>query len=160
MQGGNNILIVGAILLFSLIGGLFAAGLWGGNIFPYTPAEIGLHSVSVGGVPLSVELATTKQEHERGLSGRDFLAYNRGMLFVFDKPARYRIWMKDMLIPIDVLWVSQDGTIVDVWEEAQPESYPFIYEPAYDARYIIEAPAGFARVYNIRQGVVVTGLPQ
>lgn len=159
MQGGNNVIVVGAILLFSVVAGLFAAGLWSGNIFPYTPSNVGLHSIVVGGVPLSVERAVTDEQHQRGLSGREFLGYNNGMLFVFDKPAKYRIWMKDMLFPIDVFWISQDGVITDVWEEAQPESYPYVYEPAHDAKYILEATAGFARVYNIKAGVTVTGLP-
>lgn len=160
MQQGSQVIIVGAVLLFSVLGGLFAAGLWGGNIFPYTPADVALHKIFVGGVPLSVDVARTQEQHERGLSGREFLAYNRGMLFVFDTQARYRIWMKDMLIPIDVFWLSNDGIITDIWEEAQPESYPFVYEPTHDARYILEAPAGFARVYNIKPGVEVTGLPE
>lgn len=160
MRNGNDVIVVAFLLLFSVVGGLIAAGLWGGSLFPYTPADAGLHTVYIGGVPLSVELAVTPEQHEQGLSGREFMGYNRGMLFVFEKPGRYRIWMKDMLMPIDVFWVSADGVVVDLWEEAQPESYPFIFEPTLEAQYIIEAPAGFARVYNITKNTRVTGLDE
>ena len=158
MRDGNQLLVVAVLLLFSVVGGLVAAGLFGGTLFPYKPEHAGFHTIRVGGVPLSVELARSQAEHERGLSGREFLPYDHGMLFVFDTPAFYRIWMKNMIIPIDVFWIAADGAIVDLWEEAQPESYPYIFEPQSEALFILEAPAGFARVYNIKKGTLVTNL--
>src|SRR5512136_601336 len=69
--------------------------------------------VMVGGVRFEVEVAQTPGTREKGLSGRTGLVDGQGMLFVFDKPDRYMFWMKDMLFPIDIIYI-RGGRIVDM----------------------------------------------
>ena len=77
---------------------------------------------------------------------------NEGMLFVFSTSERWRIWMRDMLFGIDILWLGEDGTVLDMYEYVYPESYPFVFEPGEPARYILEVNAGFAGANGIRVG--------
>lgn len=104
---------------------------------------------------LSVEVAKTTVARERGLGGRTSLAQDAGMLFVFQSPGRYGFWMKDTLIPLDMLWIDDAGVIVDLAQNVQPESYPTVYTPKSPARYVLEINAGFIRQNGVAIGQTV-----
>lgn len=65
-------------------------------------------------VCFSVELARTTQEHEQGLMYRTELAPHEGMLFIFDSPGIYSFWMKNTLIPLDIIWLDDQKYIKDI----------------------------------------------
>lgn len=95
------------------------------------------------------EVVDTPASRAQGLSGRRGLGEKEGMLFIFDHPGRYGFWMKDMLFPIDIIWINTDGVVVHVERNVSPSSYAvtnppqtFINEP--DARYVLEVAAGQA----------------
>lgn len=67
------------------------------------------------------------------------------MLFVFPKDDAYGFWMKDMLAPLDIIWLSDTGSIVWIEEDVQPSSYPNVFYPNAPARYVLEMRAGQAR---------------
>ena len=70
----------------------------------------------------SVEVAATPSEQERGLMMRTSLAPDRGMIFPFNPPKFASFWMKNTLIPLDLLFVRADGSIDHIAENAAPES--------------------------------------
>lgn len=107
--------------------------------------------VQVGSAIVRAEVANTPALWTRGLSGHAGLGENEGMLFVFNEEAGHGIWMKDMRFAIDIIWATQDGTVVTIKENATPESYPEAFYPAEPALYVLEVPAGFAG----RAGVAV-----
>src|SRR4026208_1251957 len=72
-------------------------------------------TVTINGHTLNIEIAQTQIEREKGLSGRDTLPENSGMLFVFDKPDYYAFWMKDMKFPLDFIWI-RDQKVVQITE--------------------------------------------
>ncbi len=74
------------------------------------------------------------------------------MLFVFDKPDIYSFWMKDMLFPIDMIWISEDGKVVYIERDARPESYPNSFIPDAPAKYVLEVNAGFSEKNNLKVG--------
>ena len=90
------------------------------------------------------EVADTKSSRELGLSGRKNMRENEGMLFAFDVPGRYGFWMKDMNFPLDLIWINQNGVIVEIERNATPESYPKTYINKSDANYVLELNAGVA----------------
>ena len=92
----------------------------------------GLLPVSLpNGTKFLVEVADTDHLREQGLMNRDHLADDRGMLFVFDREQIWAFWMKNTLIPLDVVWLDAEGYIVDVAEGMQPcEATPCpLYHP-------------------------------
>lgn len=104
---------------------------------------------------ITVEIADTPEERERGLSGKEGLAEDEGMLFIFDEDGKPSFWMKDMLFAIDIVWISRDGAIVHIEENVAPETYPTSFAPRSEARYVVELPAGYASKYTVRLGDVV-----
>jgi len=74
------------------------------------------------------------------------------MLFVFDRPGPYGIWMKDMRFPIDILWLDSSKQVVSIKRRAEPSSYPDIFTPEADAEYVLEISAGFAGEHDLKIG--------
>lgn len=91
------------------------------------------------------EVADSEAEHEQGLSGRKEVKPGSGLLFVFDRPDRYGFWMKDMLISIDIIWLADDGTILEIEEGVSPDTYPTPFYPPRPIRYVLETRVGEAK---------------
>lgn len=109
---------------------------------------------------VEVELARTPAEQERGLMFRERLPPGSGMLFVFADSSDHVFWMKDTLIPLDMIFVDASGAVVGVVERAEPLSLSprSIGAPS---RYVLEVPGGFAAEHGVRHGdrVRFEGLP-
>lgn len=93
---------------------------------------------------IEVELAMTQEEQDAGLSNRISLELNDGMLFVFEEEGDYPFWMKDMKFPLDIIWINKSGSVVDMFENADPCNGPVcigIY-PEANASYVLEVNAG------------------
>lgn len=109
-------------------------------------------AVQIGKAKMAVDIADTPALRERGLSGRPELEEGTGMLFVFEKPAFYGFWMKDMQFPIDIIWINEEKKVIGVSEGLEPGSYPEIYYPREMILYALEVPAGFVSENNIKEG--------
>jgi len=109
-------------------------------------------TIVAGDAPIEVELATTQAEQNQGLSGRASLPEGKGMLFVFDSPGSWGIWMKDMKFAIDIIWANEDGTIVTIDKNVSPDTYPNSFTPASPASYVLEVPAGFSDRHGLAVG--------
>jgi len=141
--------VIGLALVAALAGAallLVAAGQFG------AVAVTASHPIFVDGHRLDIEIADRVLLREKGLSGRTALAEGRGMLFVYGRDGRWGIWMKDMAFPIDVVWADGSGTIVAMKESLSPQTYPTVFYPDVPARYVLEAPAGFAAANRIGAG--------
>lgn len=112
--------------------------------------------VEINNYTLNIEIARTPKELERGLSGRENLAENQGMLFVFNKSDRHAIWMKDMKFPIDIIWVGEDLKIVDILANITPDTFPQTFLPRTPALYVLEVNAGWTAQHNIVVGASVS----
>lgn len=75
-----------------------------------------------GSFDFAVELAETDAQRERGLMFRQSLAPDRGMLFDFQVPRMVAFWMKNTLIPLDIIYIAQDGTVISIARNATPKS--------------------------------------
>ncbi len=109
-------------------------------------------SVTLGGKRVRVTIADTPDARWLGLGGREALAPDEGMLFVFPVADRYGFWMKDMKFSIDIVWINDAGTIIDIETDVSPASYPTSFTPEAPARYVLEVPAGFTKVYTVQKG--------
>ena len=109
--------------------------------------------ISTSGKELSVqaELAITSRDHELGLMYRDDLCENCAMFFVFDSNVTNGFWMKNCLIPLDVIFIDQDGRVVDIKEDFEPcEQDPCpIYVPQEPYRYVLEVNSGWCRKNDV-----------
>ena len=86
------------------------------------------------------------------MGGVKSLGPNEGMLFVFDEPDNHPIWMKDMEIPIDVMWLNEEGEVIHIEKNMKPESYPSSYRSKRPALYVLELGSGSTNRLNIKIG--------
>ena len=101
-------------------------------------------------IEFSVELATTPQQHARGLMFRDQLAPDAGMLFVFSQDGKRSFWMKDTFIPLDMLFFDSRGAFVSMIRNAEPESLAPRRSDG-PAKYVLELNGGAADRLGIGQ---------
>ena len=135
------ILILAIILLFA-----------GAAVF-YTFKNRDLKKIKIGEKNIFVEIADTPGERSKGLSGRKNLKENSGMLFVFENSDYHSFWMKDMLIPLDFIWIK-NGEIVEITESVKPQDYqpPKILTPENRIDMVLEVTDGFISKNNIEVG--------
>lgn len=112
-------------------------------------------TIKIGGATIQAEFADTSEERARGLSGREKLGENEGMLFVFEGPSRHGIWMKNMKFAIDIIWISPDKKIADIAESVSPDTYPRVFRPRKPALYVLEIKAGLFAKTGARVGDLV-----
>lgn len=93
------------------------------------------------------EIVTSNSAQQRGLGGRESIPTEYGMLFVFEKPSRTGFWMKDMLTSIDIIWLSENGTILGIEDSISPDTYltKQIFYPPEAVRFVLETRAGESR---------------
>lgn len=96
-------------------------------------------------------VADDLNERSKGLSGRIDIPEDEAMLFIFNIDDYHGIWMKDMKISIDVVWLDSNKVVTKIIRSMQPSSYPNIFYPDIKSRYVIE----FAEGSIDRNGLVV-----
>ena len=147
-------------------------GMIGGELTPgaspgarqVAPALLETAGITVGGVPLTVELAYQPADRALGLSYREGLAPGTGMLFLFEEPAPRSFWMRDMQFCIDIIWI-ENGVIQGAAESVCPEPPGTAdadlrsYASPVPVTYVLEVPAGWLDAYGFGVGTPVEGLP-
>ncbi|WP_437963071.1 DUF192 domain-containing protein [Sorangium sp. So ce260] len=98
-----------------------------------------------------VEVARRENERARGLMYRKSMAENRGMLFVFQQRRNHSFWMHNTCIPLDMLFIDRDGTIVGI-EENTPTLNDSNFDVACPSTYVLELNAGWARRHGVVAG--------
>lgn len=98
--------------------------------------------VSINGTLFKAYVSDTPAARAQGLSGVRHMKENAAMLFIFPNEGSWGIWMKDMKIPIDILWLDSNKRIVHIEKNISPETYPNIFFPRSASLYVIELPAG------------------
>jgi uncharacterized protein len=105
---------------------------------------------AAGPAAVRVELARTPEAQERGLMYRQRLDPDAGMLFVFEREAPHAFWMKNTLLPLDMLFIGDDGVV-----RAIVERKPLTLETddgGVACRYVLEVNAGWAREHGVGTG--------
>ena len=99
--------------------------------------------IQIGSQTFTVEVAASPSERERGLSGRALLKPGTGLWFVFPAPDRYGFWMRDMLFPIDLIWVSPERRVAGAisLQTCDDRFCPIHYAPS-RVGYVLEVNAG------------------
>ena len=75
--------------------------------------------IEIGDKEYNVEVARTEEEKIKGLQEKESLGENEGMLFIYDEPQELAFWMKDTAIPLDIVFIDEDGEVISV-QQGQP----------------------------------------
>jgi len=123
-------------------------------------------SLQISGRSFVLEKAVSTIEHARGLSGRSSLCPQCGMIFIFPNESTRTFWMKDTLIPLDMLFLGSDG-VINTIHTAQPQPGVGdlklkLYSSIAPSQYVIELPASSAASLDLKPGMTIdlTGLNQ
>lgn len=120
------VIVIGVVLIIT------ALLVW--RVDPMRPASLS-----------TIERVTTETARAQGLSGRTNIPSDYGMLFVFPHAGTYSFWMKDMQVPIDIIWLSDTYEIIGIEDSVAPDTYPVAFTPPTPVRYVLETRAGEAR---------------
>jgi uncharacterized membrane protein (UPF0127 family) len=111
------------------------------------------------GEDVRVEVLYHRTDLIRGMKYRDSLPDGRGMLFVYGKPGMYAIWMHEVKVPLDLVWLDSSRNVVQLLHQAPPcpgpkETCKF-YGGQFTSTYVLEIPAGSAKRYGLRPGATL-----
>jgi uncharacterized protein len=136
-------LVIGVIVLLLILGTVFLGG-----------KDNRSSEVCFVDKCFMAEVASTEGARERGLMDRTMLDADKGMLFVFEKEEVYPFWMKNTLIPLDMIWIDSDYRVVYIGRNSQPcVSDPCqVINPGKKARYVLEINGGLADKLGIKEG--------
>jgi len=143
------------ILAVALVGWLALGGACGGDRRDgrprsEAPARLARYALTIGDMALQVEVAATREERRRGLSGRWEVPSGTGMLFVFPDEARRTFWMKDTLTALSVAFLDEEGLVTQMEDMTPLSETPHTSrEPA---RYVLEVPRGWFQEVGIEVG--------
>jgi len=142
MKNKKKILIIFSLLLMALI------------FFIVSPQKRSDNIVCFESSCIYVELATTPKEMTTGLMNRTSLPENMGMLFIFDEEGIHNFWMKNTLIPLDMIWLDENGKIVYIKKNAQPCYVPICpaFGPGSSSKYGLEVNGGYTERNKINVG--------
>jgi len=151
-----TILLVLILAIFGLLTkGVDKNNFYGGAVPAGQKQEASKKEIWVGSNKILVEVAATNAERTKGLGGRDSLAENEGMLFIFEDPGFYSFWMKDMKFPLDFIWI-QGNQVKEIMENIPPpknssEILP-IYQAGEPVDKVLEVNAGWVKSHDIKVG--------
>lgn len=127
---------------------------------PFLPQRTTLSSLEINGHKFQVEVADTQSKRNKGLSGRQSLPQDQGMLFIFDHADKYPFWMKGLNFPLDFIWISGDK-VVDILPNisppspGQPDESLTIYQPRVEVDKVLEINGGMSEKSGIKFGDTV-----
>ncbi len=133
---------------------VFIAAAWWLGVF--SSGSMRRETVRIGAASFSAEVAETPVARGRGLSGRESLAQDAAMLFIFPKTGSYGFWMKDMHFPLDLIWINGEE-IVGIEKNVDPQIGASVfslktYYPPSAADKVLEISGGLSDRYGFRAG--------
>lgn len=114
--------------------------------------------VLVNDQTFKVIVAKSDKDKQIGLSEKNKIEQDQGMLFIFDNPQYHSFWMKDMKFPIDIIYINGDKVTTVIDSARPPGSIGGnleTYQPLYKSDKVLEVNAGIANKYNIKNGTLV-----
>jgi uncharacterized protein len=141
----NKIIIIFIIILIAFGAFIF---------FQFSRAGIPTSKATIGEHTFLVSVARTPEELQKGLSDRNSLPQDQGMLFIFEQAGDQSFWMKDMNFPIDIIFINNDR-IVSISKNAQPVENNVnlpLYSSSQPADKVLEINAGLSDEYGFKVG--------
>lgn len=105
----------------------------------------------IGQKTFILERSFTDESRQIGLSNRPFMEENKGMIFEFENKSIYDFWMKEMLFPIDIIFVD-NNVVTDIYKSVKPEDFPNTYSNTRPANFVIELNSGETEKIKIKVG--------
>jgi hypothetical protein len=116
--------------------------------------DLALLETPQGRVQFHVEIADDGAERSQGLMNRENLARSAGMLFVYEEPVEVGFWMKNTLIPLDMIFIDESGAVISVHANARPHDLTPI-DSGGPVRFVLEINGGLSQKLGIAPGTLL-----
>ncbi|MBK3735248.1 DUF192 domain-containing protein [Azospirillum brasilense] len=136
-------LLMGAVILLSALPAV--------ALESFARSSLTVETAGGGKYRFDIELAETPAQQAQGLMYREKMAADAGMLFTYDRPQPASFWMKNTLIPLDMIFIGADGRIVNIHANAVPQSLDAV-NSAGPVKGILEINGGMSARLGIRPG--------
>lgn len=124
------------------------------TVAPTTPMPKVYLSTAQGDTQVEVEVVQTSAAIERGLMFREHLPPDQGMLFLMKEERAWSFWMRNTLIPLDMIFIAKDMTIAGIVENAEPRTETLREVPA-PSLYVLEVNGGYCAAHKVAAGAKV-----
>ena len=127
----------------------------GENDFLIKLAQYRNLTVTIDRYNISAFVADTDDKRSKGLSGVENMFENQGMLFIFNYPSKQGFWMKEMMFPLDIIWLDSNYSVIHIEKKLQPcmsVLFCSVYSPSSDAKYVLETISGFTDLHSVNEG--------
>jgi uncharacterized membrane protein (UPF0127 family) len=154
----KSIILIGLILALALIAGCTQTTASGNESSANNSGNESLSKVCFGAKCFYAELAVTPEERSRGLMLREHLDPDKGMLFIYKDEGVHYFWMKNTLIPLDMVWINDNGEIIFISKDVQPcqtSQCPLI-SPEQKVQYVLELNGGTSDEVGLARGDKIT----
>jgi len=142
----NIILILSLVILLIILSFIFLP--------KKTNKDLSVVKIKLGNTDYQIEIARTSSQKSIGLSNRDSLCPNCGMIFIFDKDTYLPFWMKDTRIPLDMIWINSQNQIVDIQHAIETNSLKAIQNST-PAKYVLELNLDDSKKLNLKIGDII-----
>lgn len=144
-----TLLVVVALILLSII--VYQ------EYLKYTERDIITIYTGAGAVKIRIEYATTPEEWQKGLMNRPSLGKNSGLFFIFPDETNRNFWMKNVLTPLDIIFISSKGRVNEITtlNPCQETKTCQSYNSKTPVQYVLEINAGAAEKWKIIEGDIV-----
>jgi len=150
LSGKNNCMRLKMLLIFCLV---FLGGCNSENMQGKTPISI---ETNEGTIMVFADVVSTPEARAQGLMFREHLEEDFGMWFAFEDPYPYSFWMKNTLIPLDMIFVDENFRIVDIIQADPCQQDPCpLYTPIASAMYVLEVNQNFSARAGVKPGNMV-----
>ena len=119
-------------------------------------------TIMIDDVPLEVQIADSEPRRVRGLMFQEQLPYDQGMIFVFQEPGLYSLWMLNMQFSLDMIWFDNDGKVVHIEKNVLPCKTALEITtcqsvvPDGEALYVLEVTSGFIDQNNVTKDSILS----
>jgi uncharacterized protein len=154
----KNLILIGLILAAALIAGCTQTTASGNESSANNSGNESLSKVCFGAKCFYVELAVTSEEISRGLMFREHLDPDKGMLFIYKYEGVHYFWMKNTLIPLDMIWINSNREVISISKDVQPcqtSQCPLI-SPEQKVQYVLELNGGTSDKIGLAIGDKIT----
>jgi uncharacterized membrane protein (UPF0127 family) len=103
---------------------------------------------------IDVEVASTHAERMKGLMYRSSMDYDKGMLFLFEKEEVQSFWMKNTILPLDIIFIDSRGVINTIYTNTTPYSEKSLPSKK-PSRYVVEVNGGYCKNHGIKEGDLI-----
>jgi len=154
----KNLILIGLILVLALITGCTRTTPSGNESSANNSGNESLSKVCFGAKCFYVELAVTTEERSRGLMFREHLDPDKGMLFIYPDEGVHSFWMKNTLIPLDMVWINGNREVISISKDVQPCQTPQcpLISPGQKVQFVLELNGGTSDKIGLAVGDKIT----